>query len=211
MKTILVQQGECLASIAFEHGFFIDTIWDDSTNRELREQRSSPYILMPGDVVHVPDLRPKTVPVTTGSVHRFRRRGVPEQICLRFESGAKARAGVPYVLTIDGTSQGGITGEDGGVRHYLPPNAESVELTLRPEGSPEERYVLAVRELDPVMYSSGVQARLRSLGLYHGAADGELNEATRAALAAFQAAQGLDATGEPDDATRAALVAAYGR
>lgn len=51
--------------------------------------------------------------------------------------------------------------------------------------------------------------RLRNLGLL-GAPDEDSDERTAAALAAFQAARGLDASGRADAETLRALVAAHG-
>ena len=46
-----------------------------------------------------------------------------------------------------------------------------------------------------------MQERLAERGLYEGAAEGDFDEATRAALAAFQEQAGLNATGLPDQPT----------
>lgn len=54
-----------------------------------------------------------------------------------------------------------------------------------------------------------VGERLRNLGLL-GAPDEDSDERTAAALAAFQAARGLDASGRADAETLRALVAAHG-
>ena len=50
-----VKEGDCLSSIAFEQGFFPDTIWNHSNNAVLKEKRKDPNVLMQGDVVFVPD------------------------------------------------------------------------------------------------------------------------------------------------------------
>jgi peptidoglycan hydrolase-like protein with peptidoglycan-binding domain len=48
---------------------------------------------------------------------------------------------------------------------------------------------------------SGIQARLKNLGYHIPRLDGVLDTTTRAALAMFQADEGLEFTGEPDATT----------
>jgi N-acetylmuramoyl-L-alanine amidase len=53
-KKHVVREGECLASIAFENGFFPDTIWRHADNSALKERRENPNVLQPGDVLFIP-------------------------------------------------------------------------------------------------------------------------------------------------------------
>ncbi|MGH7150411.1 MAG: hypothetical protein ACREIU_06930, partial [Planctomycetota bacterium] len=105
----VVRQGDCIASIAFERGLFPDTVWDDPENAELRRERGDPNILAPGDVVVVPDKRPKEVPGATESRHRFKRKGVPERLCLRLLRDGEPRSPVPYSIVLDGHAVEGTT------------------------------------------------------------------------------------------------------
>jgi len=57
----------------------------------------------------------------------------------------------------------------------------------------------------------GVQQRLARLGFYHGALDGTDSTLLGRAVAAFQTAQGLNATGKIDAGTRDAIKQHYGR
>src|SRR5438552_1759525 len=95
-----VQQGDCISSIASEHGFFPDTIWNHPNNVRLKEKRLNPNALMPGDVVFVPDLRLKEVRGATNQVHKFRVKNTPAKLHLQFMFQGKPRANVPYTLTI---------------------------------------------------------------------------------------------------------------
>ncbi len=79
-----VSQGECIDSIALEHGFFAETIWLHPDNEELKALRKDPNVLQPGDVVVIPDLRPRTEARATEGTHRFKRKGVPGLVKLRF-------------------------------------------------------------------------------------------------------------------------------
>jgi hypothetical protein len=59
-----VRQGDCIASISFRNGFLPETIWNDPNNAELRRTKH-PNILKPGDIVFIPDKRPKTSSLKT--------------------------------------------------------------------------------------------------------------------------------------------------
>jgi peptidoglycan hydrolase-like protein with peptidoglycan-binding domain len=60
-----------------------------------------------------------------------------------------------------------------------------------------------------VAETSGVQQRLNNLGFNAGSEDGEMNDATRKALAAFQKAAKLPETGEADAATLGKLASLH--
>jgi hypothetical protein len=210
-KRHTVQAGECVASIAFENGHFWQTLWDHPDNAELREARKNPWILREGDELVVPDLRRKVVTCATDTPNVFKLEGVPEQLRLRFGSPDFPRRGVRYVLTIDGRDHGGELDDNGELCHFLTPNATRAELTLYPEGAESERYVLALRGLEPIDTPRGVQMRLRNLQFYRGELDGELGRPEFiAAMQAFQSSAGIEPTAELDDTTRSALLDAHG-
>jgi N-acetylmuramoyl-L-alanine amidase len=86
----VVQQGDCIASLAYERGLLLDTIWNHPRNRALKTKRKDPYILKPGDVVYIPDIDPKKLDCATRKRHRFKLKGVPAKFKLRLvEEAAK--------------------------------------------------------------------------------------------------------------------------
>lgn len=85
-----VQPGDCIESIAFNHGLFWETIWNHPNNQPLRAARDSPNVLLPGDKVFVPEIRTKEEPGATEQLHRFRRCGVPGILRLRIMGEAAA-------------------------------------------------------------------------------------------------------------------------
>lgn len=199
----LVRRGECVSSIADKHGFFWETLWDAPENRALREVRGDPNVLLPGDRVFVPELREKEQRrCGTGSVHRFKRRGVPERLRIRFahaDEGPKANMG--YIFD-DGRSQRrGETDDDGYLEEWISTRLRIVTITFDDDSVSR----LQVGDLDPPQTVRGAGARLMSLGYASPGAS------LAVVLENFQLAKELDPTAELDEATVAALVTAFGR
>lgn len=197
----IVQEGECVSSIAFEHGFAPNTVWERAENTALRELRKNLHVLQPGDEVFIPDRVRKDVAAATGARHRFRRVGVPEVLRLQFRDAAGApRAGVAYTIDIGEEHREGTTDAAGSISEWVPPNAKHASIVLQTTPRPLV-FEVRVGKLDPPDVPSGIQARLENLGYDCAAEDGEIGPATRAAIAAFQKAQNLTASGEADAAT----------
>jgi hypothetical protein len=78
-----VNSGDCISSVAFNHGFFWETLWNHGDNSELKSKRKDPNILKEGDVVHIPDLTLKEESCATENRHRFKLKGVPAKLKLR--------------------------------------------------------------------------------------------------------------------------------
>lgn len=204
----VVREGECISSIAVETGHFWETIWNDGANATLREARVNPNVLLIGDRVHIPEKRRKDESITPETRHRFRRRGEPSKLIVRFTIEDTPRANEPYVLTIDGVTTEGVTDANGVLNAFLPGNARRALVVL---GHPGEttQYRLMLRELSPITEIVGVQQRLNNLDFDCGPEDGILNEETTAALSRFQTRYGLQATGKPDEATRSRLATVH--
>jgi N-acetylmuramoyl-L-alanine amidase len=201
-KDYEVKQGDCIASIACEQGFSPDTLWSHPENAQLRRLRKDHNILLPGDIVHIPDKQLKEVSAATGARHRFQRTGLAEmlRIILQDEQG-QPRADVSYILTIDGYNHDGITGTDGLIEYPIPADAREASLRIQ-EGERQRVYLLPIGQLDPIDETSGVQMRLRNLDFYGGEVDGALNNETQAAIEEFQRHYGLDPTADLNVATR---------
>ena len=205
-----VKPGDCVSSIAYQNGFAPDTVWKHDANASLREQRASMYVLMPGDVVVIPDRTAKTESCASGRRHVFRRVGVPEKLRVRFLDGAeKPRSGIAYSFEAGGVSRDGTTDADGFVDEFIPPDLDAARITLHAE-SGDEPYDLSLGRLTPSDDLAGAQARLAHLGYPCTDPPGEPGVSTRSALRSFQRDQGLEATGELDAATDAALRAQHG-
>jgi len=209
-----VQPGDGMSSIAERHGFFADTLWNLPQNAALKSARKSAEVLLPGDRVHVPDLRQKQESRPVDLVHQFKRKGVPVEI--RFsvvEEGGRVFADKSYTLSIGQRRYEGRTDAKGELRHWVSPSSHNgtLTVTLDEPGYPS-RLVreLRIGHLQPVESVAGYQARLQNLGYYTGLVSGTETEATRDAIRRFQGAEGLNATGEADQETLDALLARHG-
>ncbi len=102
----------------------------------------------------------------------------------------------------------GTTDGDGVVSVDVPREARLARLTVWPDDPPRKRALswdVRIAELAAADSVDGAQQRLYNLGLYHGTAHGEIDDATRRAIRAFQRLQGLTESGELDDDTRSKL------
>ncbi len=197
-----VQQGDCIASIALQYGFFPDTIWNHSANDDLRSRRKSMHVLMPGDVVVVPDLDPGSVTVPVEKKHRFRRKGVPEKLRVQFfDDDDDPIADTTAVVDIDGAVQRLKTDGQGVIDIPIPPGSRNAHITFE-SADPEiaqRAYDFELGGIDPITEESGVRHRLENLGMLTD--DTPMDEA----LKAFQQRYDLTVTGEVDEATRSKL------
>lgn len=205
-----VRQGECLASIGARYGIAWQRLWNHPENRELKERRRSPHVLLPGDTVHVPDRAEKTEDVEAGSARTFKVK--PQAVRLRLvmqKGNGDALADKRYRLEVGAVTREGQTGSDGKIDEEIPPDAEQGTLTLwltDDEDGPTRVMPIRIGHLDPVEEKSGLRARLANLGLHVPEDDHGL----RKALRSFQKAHDLEAHGDLDDATKSKLADVHG-
>ena len=199
-----VSQGEGISSLSERYGFAPETIWEHPENARIRALREDPNVLLPGDVVCIPDKQPKFLEGATNARHRFRRKGVPAMFELQLLDGDRPIAGVPYVLAVSDQRLPGTTDGQGILRHYVP-NAASKGWIEYTENGKATRLELNFGCLDPITEIVGVQKRLNNLGFPCGEPDGTLNSATSAALLLFQFRAELEPTGVLDEVTREKL------
>ncbi len=202
MRPHVIRAGETLGLVAKRAGRTPDEVWSHPANADLRRRRAHSEVLAPGDVVRVHDAPAPGLRFTKGARNAYRTEVavVEVRLVLRREGEPMAHArcvllGAEEELHADG---------DGAVTLRVPEGVERVTLLL-----PDEGLVLpvAVGHLDPSDTRTGQQQRLRHLGyLERGAPD----DAVSGAVAAFQRAKGIEATGQLDDATRAALEEEHG-
>jgi len=198
-----VEPGDCLSSVAFEHGFFPDAIWNHGSNTDLKESRKDPSVLMPGDKVIIPDKELSEVSRPTEQKHKFRKKSARVKLRIRVLKKGKPRKNEVYRLDIDGDIREGSTNDDGFITERLPANAEFGKLTVG-EGAGRQVFALNFGYVDPLDTDDGVAGRLHNLG-YSAARD------LPGAIKKFQSDQGLQPTGAVDDTTRSKLKEAFGQ
>jgi hypothetical protein len=200
----VVRRGDCVASIAFEYGFFPKTLWEYGENAELRKQRrDNPNALAEGDVLVIPEKRDSPRTVATGATHTFRRKGVPAKFRVQLYEAGEPLADQPFVADVDGTITRGTTDGSGKVEVAITPSAAEVKLSVG-AGANLREYHFELGGLDPVDTVTGAQQRLANLGFLEEDA-GETAELDEEALRAFQLANDLQPSGELDDSTVAKL------
>lgn len=202
-----VKQGDHLAKIAKRFGFLsVRLIWNHPKNAKLRKLRQNPNVLLPGDVVHVPDRTAKIVSRSVGQQHTFQLRG--EALLVRVVLLDLRRELIPgeKVTLVLGNEMELSTDGEGKLEHQIDPSTELGAIRLK-HGDAD----LRVGHLDPIEEESGVRARLSNLGYLIGEVeDAEDVEELKLALQEFQADFALPFTGELDDATRSKLLEVHG-
>jgi hypothetical protein len=197
-----VKQGDCIYSIAVEHGFFADTIWNDPNNAELKKKRQDPNVLMPGDTVFIRDKQIKEVSEPTNQVHKFRCKNTPKKLRIQLKYIDTPLKNTDYKIDIDGVEKEGKTDSEGWLTQSLVPNAKVAVIRLE-DGS---EFEMKLGNLDPIDEVSGIQGRLHDLGFYSGSINGQMNEETENALKIFQHFNDLEASGKADEATKNLLI-----
>jgi hypothetical protein len=212
MPSHTVKQGECLTSIARQHGFRADTIWNHEKNKALRDKRKSPNILYAGDVVHLPDKEQKQLKVTPNATHQFKVQGKPPELRLCLLQGGKPVKDAQYTLSIDGVEREPRkqkkTDGKGMVIATVSAAAQAATVTVGKLGTV---FQVKLGHLDPITEPTGVKARLRQLGYFPGPVeDGKADELFHVGVWLFQNNKGLVPTGVVNDATLDELKNAYG-
>jgi hypothetical protein len=206
-----VQRADCINSIAFEGGFFWETLWHHASNASLKSKRKDPNVLMEGDLVHIPEITVKEELGATEQKHRFKRKGVPAKVEFVIRRNKKPVANAPYKAVIDDqVIATGKTDSVGKIKLKIPPNARSGTLVVG-EGEAAVDYPIDLGGLDPVDEVSGLQDRLNNLGYFTDRDErGTFGPMTTQALKKFQLDQKLDATGTVNEHTQQKLKDAHG-
>jgi putative peptidoglycan binding protein/LysM domain-containing protein len=203
----VVQQGDCISSIAARYRLHWQTLWDHPDNQKLKEKRKHPGILHPGDVVVVPQRALKRQQAASNRRHQFVARTAETKICLRMTCNDQPIKSEPYRLVADGgVTREGSTDGDGKIEVTVPASVGVVKLTLARRN---EEHEIVLGRLGPVDTVVGLQTRLHQLGFFPAEPDGQAGPLLTSSLKAFQRSKQLTESGEADDPTRHALADAF--
>jgi hypothetical protein len=196
-------------SIAVAYGHLWETIWNHPENNQLKTIRDNPMVLLPGDRVTIPRVRLKRESRATGARHRFRRRGSPARVRIRFFLDGEPLANEAFLIAFDGgpALDGRLDG-DGILDHPAPPDARTAEVWIG-SGPDRQHHTLHLGELDPVEDVRGLLGRLMNLG-YAVTPDVDDEVVVTEAVKRFQTDHHVEATGDADDGTRRAILDAHG-
>jgi len=206
MKPYVIRQGDYLARLAQTLRFDAAQVWNHARNEPLRTLRKHSEVLLPGDVLYVPDPSDEPLAVEVGSGNSFRGNVARVELVVVSKDGnGRPRGGVKAWVHGLGAVREETTGGDGKLTLKVPVDTRKVSVVF--EGDARV-YQLRVGNLDPVEETTGVRQRLIALGylLDQLDADGAM---LRDAIKRFQKTQGLTETGEADDAMRAKLRAVH--
>lgn len=197
-----VEQGDSVLKLAYRFGLLAETIWNHPDNAELRARRKDMNVLMPDDVIVVPEIELKETPKPTDQSHVFVREGLRALYRLQVFDVEEPRASQQYKLIVDDVTYEGKTDKSGTLEQFISPDAKEGELIIGPD---KARIEIRFGYLDPIDEISGLQKRLSNLGFDCGELNGEsgqeLGPRTADAMRAFQRRFGLPETDEPDEQT----------
>jgi hypothetical protein len=170
-----VLPGEHLAGIAAAAGFSdFMTVWNDPGNAQLRQLRHSPNILLPGDIVTIPDRIVKSAQGADSQRHEFTLFGPELLLNLKLEdTEGDAIAGQDCVLHVTAKDANGrqaltqefklTTDTNGKISQLLSEDANLAELAFD-----DDKFLVVIGGLNPVREATGMRQRLNNLGYFAG-------------------------------------------
>lgn len=212
MADYTVKQGDCLSSIARDHGFTRwRTIYDHANNAAFRQLRPDPNLIYPGDVLYIPDKEPKTDHGSTDDTHEYVLKREKTFLRMRIlDCDRNPLAEKPYRLSVGLRTLYGVTDGQGFFEHEIRATDKAADLSVSLGDRGALEWSLELGFLDPVEEVTGVQARLNNLAFFCGSVDGIYGPKTKAAVLTFQETYRLLVDGIVGPQTRGELTARHG-
>jgi Putative peptidoglycan binding domain len=204
MRNHIALQGEHLSGIAEKYGFHdYRLIWNHPENSDLKNRRTNPNVLFPGDLIAIPDKRLKEVGAASDKRHTFILHKQPLMLKLvveRIYYKPFANAACELMTGLDNDKL--TTDSDGALQDEISKTTVNARLTIhdkflvRDVSIPIDVEVpILVGHLDPVDKVSGQQARLSNLGYYRLTGDKVDDAEFKSAVEEFQCENGLPVNG----------------
>ncbi|MEA2695755.1 MAG: hypothetical protein QOI66_26, partial [Myxococcales bacterium] len=138
-KNHTVKNGECATSIAADNGFAsVKDLFNHPDNAALRKLRPNPNLLAAGDVIVIPDHKPKTLALKADAKHKIvvTRPKAELHVHLRDLVGKKLK-NAPFKLTHGAATVSGVSDGQGLIKVAIPPGLTSAQLDVQlPEPPP---------------------------------------------------------------------------
>ncbi len=210
----VVRPGDYLAKIAREYGFTdYMTIWQAAENAALRAKRKSPNVLLVGDVVAIPERKPREEQRATAQRHRFQTSAHELVLRIALEDAHRDPvADTDCELSVGGKTEKLRTDANGEVEQRIEPDTERAGLSLAGAdsalaGAPLQ---LSVGHLPPVDAVAGQAARLTNLGYLRAQVADASEPRFLSALQEFQCDHGLGVDGKCGPVTQRKLEDVHG-
>jgi len=210
-----IQQGDHVSKIAADKGFTdFKTIWDHPNNQSLKQLRTTPNVLAPGDKLFIPEKEVRTEVRSTDAKHEFVLSDKPLKLrVVIHDMEDKPVSGKPCDLKVTGSPDVTPLNTDGSgmVERDIEKNAEDGTLKLKDAGLPIDLdLTLKIGHLDPVDKVTGQKGRLNNLGYDAGEVNEEENLQFKSAVEEFQCDQKLLVDGICGKNTQAKLKQVHG-
>lgn len=199
-------EGDHLARVAALHGLrAFRALWEHADNAPLRKQRTSPHVLAPGDLVHLPAVRVGVADRPTEQRHRFQAQLSTLRLRVRrqHEDGTPV-TDPPTAITCEGATVA-FTASADLLDVPIAPIAQACSVT-----APDVELLLTLGYLQPVSMVPGIRERLNNLGYRAGDSDDVDTNSMRSAIEEFQCDQGLVVDGRCGPITQQRLRAVHG-
>jgi hypothetical protein len=191
----VVLQGEHLHDLAIRYGTDVPSIWDLADNQRLKDQGRTPEQLAAGDVVYVPVVKRKFLPLQVGQVNRLTATLPTTDVTVKLHGDDhKGLASVAFEVPLLGVK--GQTDGDGNIHLKRVP----LSLKILNVHLVKQNVTLEVRvgHLDPVTTPSGKAQRLAHLGYLPGDGEDVGGDRLGPALGSFCAQHAAGAKTEAD-------------
>ena len=211
----IIQQGDYISKIAADRGFSdYKTIWDHGNNAALKQLRTTPNVLLPGDKLYIPDKEVRTEVRSTDAKHEFVLSGKPLKLrVVIHDMEDKPVSGKPVDLKVTGSPDVTplTTDGTGKVERDIEKTAAAGTLKLKDTGLPIDLdLTLQIGHLDPVDSVTGQKGRLNNLGYDAGEINDEMTLQFKSAVEEFQCDQKLSVDGDCGKGTQAKLKQVHG-